>query len=342
MPIPVQFENRLRIPLVASPMFFASGIELVIESCKAGIIGTFPALNQRSSEGFEKWLIEIKTRLSDWEKESAKKAAPFGVNLIVHRSNPRWQADLAICVKHKVPLVITSLGAVADLVSAVHSYGGLVFHDVVNARHGKKAAAAGVDGLIAVCNGAGGHAGITNPFALVAEIRQFFDKTVLLAGSLSHGRDLAAAEMMGADLAYMGTRFLATAEANIADEYQEMIIESCASDILYTPKISGVNANFIRQSIVDAGIDPTDLTPKSELDFGSELDVGNKEHESDKKAWRDIWSAGQGVGSIDKVLNTAELVDNLESEYHAAIARHQEEYTHTFSKLISEKLTDAL
>ncbi|MFQ3188991.1 MAG: nitronate monooxygenase [Paraglaciecola sp.] len=332
MTIPVEFIHRIRIPLIASPMFIASGIELVIESCKAGIVGTFPALNQRTSEGFEAWLVEIQTRLADWEQQTGKQTAPFGVNLIVHRSNPRWQADLAICVKHKVPLIITSLGAVADLVDAVHDYGGLVFHDVVNARHGKKAATAGVDGLIAVCNGAGGHAGITNPFALVAEIRQFFDKTVILAGSLSHGQDVAAAEMMGADMAYMGTRFLATTEANIADDYQDMIISSTANDILHTPKISGVNASFIRQSIVDAGIDPADLTPKSELDFGSELGIDDKSYTREKKAWRDIWSAGQGVGSIDKVLSTAELVDKLVSEYHAAIASHQNKYISTFAK----------
>jgi nitronate monooxygenase len=332
MTIPVEFEYRIRIPLIASPMFIASGIDLVIESCKAGIVGTFPALNQRTSEGFEAWLIEIQTRLADWEKQTGNKAAPFGVNLIVHNSNPRWQTDLAICVKHQVPLIITSLGAVADLVDAVHAYGGLVFHDVVNARHGKKAAAAGVDGLIAVCNGAGGHAGVTNPFALVAEIRQFFDKTVILAGSLSHGRDVAAAEMMGADMAYMGTRFLATTEANIAYDYQDMILNSTANDILYTPKISGVNANFIRQSLVDAGMDPTDLTPKSELDFGAELDIDDKPNTSDKKAWRDIWSAGQGVGSIDKVLSTAALVEKLVSEYHVAIASHQKTYASTFAK----------
>jgi nitronate monooxygenase len=332
MTIPVGFENRLRIPLIVSPMFIASGIELVIESCKAGIMGTFPALNQRTSEGFEAWLVEIQTQLSDWEKQSGNQAAPYGVNLIVHRSNPRWQADLAICIKHKVPLIITSLGAVADLVNAVHDYGGLVFHDVVNARHGKKAAAAGVDGLIAVCNGAGGHAGVTNPFALVSELRRFFNKTLILAGSLSHGRDVAAAQMMGADMAYMGTRFLATSEANIAKDYQNMIISSTANDILYTPKISGVNANFIRQSIVDAGIDPLDLSPKSELDFGSELDIEDKPNTQDKKAWRDIWSAGQGVGSIDKVLSTAELVDKLVSEYHAVIANHHKKYTHTFAK----------
>lgn len=241
----------------------------------------------------------------------------------MHRSNPRWQADLAICVKHKVPLIITSLGTVADLVDAVHAYGGLVFYDVINARHSKKAAAAGVDGLIAVCNGARGHAGITNPFALVAEIRQFFDKTVILAEGLSHGPDMAAAEMMGADMAYMHTRFFATTEANIADDYQDMIICSTAIDVLYTPRISGMNASFIRQNIADAGINPKDLTPKSELDFGSELDVDDKLNTNDKKAWRDIWSAGQSVDSIDKVISTAELVDKLVSEYHAAIAGHQ-------------------
>lgn len=323
MTIPEQFKGRLRLPLIASPMFIASGLELVIETCKAGAVGTFPALNQRTSQGFEDWLIEIKKHLSDWESSTGKKAAPFGVNLIVHKSNPRWQEDLQICVKHQVPLVITSLGAVADLVEAVHGYGGLVFHDVVNARHGKKAAAAGVDGLIAVCNGAGGHAGTTNPFALIAEIRQFFAKTVLLAGSLSRGRDIAAAEMMGADMAYMGTRFLATAEANVAEDYQKMLIDSRASDIIYTPKISGVNANFMRQSIEGAGIDPKDLTPKAELDFGSELDVGSSQSSTDKKAWRDIWSAGQGVGSIEQVQSTGELVDNLVAEYHRAISQQQ-------------------
>jgi nitronate monooxygenase len=335
MTIPVEFQHRLLLPLIASPMFMASGIELVIESCQAGIVGTFPALNQRTSKGFEAWLIEIQSRLSDWEKQTGKKAAPFGVNLIVHRSNPRWQADLAICIKHKVPLIITSLGAVADLVDAVHAYGGLVFHDVVNARHGKKAAAAGVDGLIAVCNGAGGHAGNTNPFALVAEIRQFFAKTLILAGSLSSGRDVAAAQMMGADMAYMGTRFLATVEANITQDYQTLIVNSTANDILYTPKISGVNANFIRQSIVDAGIDPEDLRPRSELDFGAELDIDDKPQTGEKKAWRDIWSAGQGVGSIDKVLSTKDLVEQLVNEYHAAIASQQIQYTSEFAKSAS-------
>ncbi len=315
-------------------MFIASGLELVVETCKAGVIGTFPALNQRTSQGFEDWVIEINKRLSNWEASTGKKAAPFGVNLIVHKSNPRWQTDLDICVKHQVPLVITSLGAVSDLVDAVHSYGGLVFHDVVNARHGKKAATAGVDGLIAVCNGAGGHAGTTNPFALITEIRQFFTKTVLLAGSLSNGRDIAAAEIMGADMAYMGTRFLATEEANIAADYQNMLVASQASDIVYTPKISGVNANFMRQSIEGAGIDPNDLTPKTELDFGSELDIDSNaktpQLNTDKKAWRDIWSAGQGVGAIQRVQKTSELVSNLITEYHQAILQQQTQTAQQF------------
>ncbi len=319
MTVPVQFNDRLRLPLIVSPMFIASGKELVLETCKAGAVGTFPALNQRSSQGFESWLIDIKKHLSDWEATTGNLAAPFGVNLIVHKSNPRWQADLDLCVKHRVPLVITSLGAVSELVDAVHSYGGLVFHDVVNARHGKKAAAAGVDGLIAVCNGAGGHAGITNPFALVTEIRRFFEKTVILAGSLSHGRDIAAAEIMGADMAYMGTRFLSAAEANVTHENQQMLIASQASDIIYTPRISGVNANFMRQSIEAAGIDPQDLKPKSELDFGSELDIENVRSSDEKKAWRDIWSAGQGVGSIDRIQPAGELISDLVAEYQQAI-----------------------
>lgn len=323
MSIPAHFIERLRLPLIASPMFIASGLELVVETCKAGAIGTFPALNQRTSQGFENWLIDIKKHLSDWETHTGKKAAPFGVNLIVHKSNPRWQADLQLCIKHKVPLVITSLGAVAELVDSVHAYGGLVFHDVVNTRHAKKAAAAGVDGLIAVCNGAGGHAGTLNPFALISEIRQFFNKTLLLAGSLSHGRDIAAAELMGADMAYMGTRFLATSEANVVDEYQQMIVDSQASDIVYTPKISGVNANFLRQSIEAAGLDPTDLKPKAELDFGSELDLDKEDAKAEKKAWRDIWSAGQGVGSIDKIQTANELICTLTTEYHQAIRQQQ-------------------
>ncbi len=246
MALPESFKDRLRLPAVAAPMFLASGPQLVIETCKAGMLGSFPALNQRSTEGFEDWLNEIEAALDEFENNTGKKAAPFAVNLIVHKTNPRLQADLEIVVKHKVPVVITSLGAVREVIDAVHSYGGLVFHDVINPRHAKKAADAGVDGLIAVTAGAGGHAGTINPFALVAEIRKFFDKTLLLSGSLSRGGDIAAAQAMGADLAYMGTRFISTREALVPDDYKQMIVESHSADIFFPPNISGVYANFLR------------------------------------------------------------------------------------------------
>lgn len=318
---PDSFQGRLRIPAVAAPMFLASGPELVINTCKAGVVGTFPALNQRSSEGFENWLQQIEAGLA-----YAPNAAPYGVNLIVHRSNPRMAADLELCVKHKVPLVITSLGAVKEVVDAVHSYGGLVFHDIINERHAHKAAAAGVDGLIGVAAGAGGHAGTYSPFALVAEIRKFFDGTVLLAGCLSTGRDIATAELMGADLAYMGTRFINTRECLVSDGYKQMISEASARDILYTPHISGVNANFLRASIEQAGMDPDRLEPVTEVDFGQELAVDADDQAGEKKkgAWKDIWSAGQGVASIDdNAPPVAELVDRLVDEYHAAIDAQQ-------------------
>jgi len=317
MSLPTEFENRLQLPLVVAPMFLASGTQLVTECCKAGVVGTFPALNQRSSEGFEEWLEEIKAELDRVEEESGQKPAPYGVNLIVHKSNPRLAADLALCVKHEVPLVITSLGADSSVVDTIHSYGGLVFHDVVNARHAKKAAAAGVDGLIAVAAGAGGHAGTWSPFALVNEIRQFFDKTVLLAGCMSTGRDIAAARMMGADLAYMGTRFLNTQECMVQEEYKQQITQASAGDIVYTPAISGVNANFIRQSIEAAGLDINNLEAPKTIDFGLELDEASSDEKTSKpKAWKDIWSAGQGVGSIDERPTTAELVSQLQAQYN--------------------------
>jgi len=317
MSLPTELENRLQLPLVVAPMFLASGTQLVTECCKAGVVGTFPALNQRSSEGFEEWLEEIKAELDRVEEESGQKPAPYGVNLIVHKSNPRLAADLALCVKHEVPLVITSLGADSSVVDTIHSYGGLVFHDVVNARHAKKAAAAGVDGLIAVAAGAGGHAGTWSPFALVNEIRQFFDKTVLLAGCMSTGRDIAAARMMGADLAYMGTRFLNTQECMVQEEYKQQITQASAGDIVYTPAISGVNANFIRQSIEAAGLDINNLEAPKTIDFGLELDEASSDEKTSKpKAWKDIWSAGQGVGSIDEIPTTAELVSQLQAQYN--------------------------
>ena len=305
MAMPASFEGRLKLPLVAAPMFLVSGPELVIETCKAGVVGTFPALNQRSSEGFEQWLDQINAELAQ-----AENPAPFGVNLIVHNTNPRVQADLELCVKHKVPLVITSLGAVKEVVDAVHSYGGLVFHDVTNIRHARKAAEAGVDGLIAVCAGAGGHAGTLSPFALVNEIRQFFKGTVLLSGCMSSGQDVATARMLGADLAYMGTRFINSAESLAVDEYKDMIIDSTANDIVYTPKISGIPANFLKPSLADAGLD-AETGERKKVDLGEEL-TAPKEGAS---AWKSIWSAGQGVGSIADKQPVVDLIAELRREY---------------------------
>ena len=306
------FIKELSLPAIAAPMFLISGPKLVIECCKNGIVGTFPALNQRSSEGFEEWLIEIKTALADYEKESGKKAAPFGVNLIVHPTNPRLEADLRLCVKHQVPLIITSLGAVSQVVDAVHSYGGLVFHDVIKKRHAKKAAGAGVDGLILVAAGAGGHAGTINPMTLVAEVRQFFDKNIILSGCISTGRDIASAMQMGADLAYMGTRFINTEESKAPPEYRQMIIEAGASDVTYTAAISGVHANFLAASLQAAGITEEDLKRDTKIDFGKELDT-------EAKAWKTIWSAGQGAATIDDVVPIETLVAQLKEEFKTAV-----------------------
>jgi nitronate monooxygenase len=293
-------------------MFLISGPQLVISCCKQGIVGTFPALNQRSSEGFEEWLIEIKRALQAFEQETGKKPAPFGVNLIVHPTNPRLEADLKLCIKHKVPLIITSLGAVSQVVDAVHSYGGLVFHDIIKKRHAQKAAEAGVDGLILVAAGAGGHAGTLNPMTLVAEVRKFFKKTLILSGCISTGRDIASAMQMGADLAYMGTRFINTTESKAPEDYKKMIIESGASDIIYTAAISGVHANFLAASLQAAGISKEDLTKDHKVDFGKELDT-------EAKAWKTIWSAGQGVATIEDVLPVEELVKQLHHEFVEAL-----------------------
>ncbi|HDZ14894.1 hypothetical protein LCGC14_1174630 [marine sediment metagenome] len=306
------FLNDLSLPVIAAPMFLISGPELVVECCKNGIVGTFPALNQRTSEGFEQWLIEIKSKLEKFEKETGKKAAPFGVNLIVHQTNPRVEADLKLCVKHKVPIIITSLGAVSQVVDAVHSYGGIVFHDIIKKRHAEKAQEAGVDGLILVAAGAGGHAGTINPMTLVAEIKKFFKKTIILSGCISTGRDIASALQMGADLAYMGTRFINTNESKATDEYRKMIINAGADDVVYTASISGVHANFLGASLQAAGITEEDLKKDTKIDFGKELDT-------EAKAWKTIWSAGQGSASIDDNLPVAELVAKLKMEFKAAI-----------------------
>ena len=326
MHLPEILRPGLKLPLVVAPMFLASGPELVKACCKAGVIGTFPALNQRSSEGLDEWLTAIKADLSDWAQTTGETPAAFGVNLVVHKSNARLQDDLAIIVKHQVPLVVTSLGAVQEVVDAVHSYGGVVFHDVVNARFARKAASVGVDGLIAVAGGAGGHAGDWNPFALINEIRQFFDKTVLLAGSLSTGRDIAAARMMGADMAYMGTRFIGTRECQAQDEYKAMLTTSSAADIVYTPKISGVNASFLKPSLDAHGIDLATHQKPDHVDFGAELSVDAAAAQTPvAKPWKDLWSAGHGVGSIADVPPAAELVERLIQDYKAAIAALKED-----------------
>ena len=306
------FIKELSLPIVAAPMFLISGPQLVIECCKNGTVGTFPALNQRSSEGFEEWLIEIKSSLKEFEEQTGKKAAPFGVNLIVHPTNPRLEADVKLCVKHKVPLIITSLGAVSEVVDAIHGYGGLVFHDVIKKRHAEKAAEAGVDGLILVAAGAGGHAGTINPMTLVAEIKKFFHKTILLSGCISTGRDIASALQMGADLAYMGTRFINTNESKATPEYRQMIIDAGASDVVYTAAISGVHANFLGASLKAAGITEKDLKKDRKIDFGKELDT-------EAKAWKTIWSAGQGSALITDTLPVAELVSHLKSEFKEAV-----------------------
>lgn len=307
----------LQLPVIAAPMFLVSGPEIVLACCRAGVIGTFPALNERTSEGFETWLDQIKAGLG----AATQGTRNYGVNLIVHKSNPRLQADLDICIKHKVPLVITSLGAVPDVVDAIHSYGGVVFHDVINLRHAQKAAGAGVDGLIAVAAGAGGHAGTMSPFALVNEIRQFFAGQIILSGCLSTGRDVATAQMMGADYAYMGTRFINTRESRAVEGYRNMINQAAARDIVYTDKVSGVYANFLQKSLENTGmLNAEGASDKHKnIDFGEEL---QPPEDSSNSAWRDIWSAGQGVGSISDSPAVADLVSQLSKEYQAACEQH--------------------
>ena len=306
------FINDLNLPVVAAPMFLISNPNMVIECCKNGIVGTFPALNQRTSEGFEAWIIEIKDALAAFEKETGQKAAPFGVNLIVHPTNPRLEADVKLCMKHQVPLVITSLGAVSMVVDAIHSYGGLVFHDIIKKRHAEKAAEAGVDGLILVSAGAGGHGGSLNPMSLVAEVKEIFKKTILLSGCISTGKDVASALQMGADLAYMGTRFINTDESVAPEAYKKMIVDAGANDVVYTAAISGVHANFLAASLEAAGITAEDLKKDVKIDFGKELDT-------EAKAWKTIWSAGQGVTTIKDTISVKALVERLRSEFIDAL-----------------------
>ena len=318
MPLPASLTDSLSLPLVAAPMFLISGPELALACCKQGIVGSFPALNQRTSEGFEEWLIQMNEELAAYRSANPEaKTAPYAVNLIVHRTNPRWQADLELCVKHKVPIIITSLGAASQVVEAVHSYGGVVFHDVTNQKHARKAAEAGVDGIIAVAAGAGGHAGTINPFVLVHEIREVFDGTILLAGGLSHGEDLLAAQALGADLAYLGTRFINTFESQADEAYRNMIIEAVSGDIIHTPAVSGVPASFMRQSLEAAGFPMDELNQAGEINYGEKL----KPIDDEAKAWKTVWSAGQGVSQIHDVLTVPDLVSRLTEEYRNARER---------------------
>ncbi|WP_367394458.1 NAD(P)H-dependent flavin oxidoreductase [Pseudomonas sp. X4] len=311
MSLPASLEQRLRLPVVAAPMFLISNPRLVLACCSSGVVGSFPALNQRDSAGFKAWLEEIEAGLAQLQA-----TAPYAVNLIVHPTNPRLQADLALCVEHRVPIVITSLGAVKEVVDAVHGYGGLVFHDVTTRRHAEKAAEAGVDGLIAVAAGAGGHAGTWSPFALAAEIRQFFDKTLLLAGCLNHGHEILAAQMLGADLAYMGTRFIATAESQAPSAYKQMLLDSHAADIVHTPAVSGVPASFLRPSLEQAGYDMNAIKCSHEQGKLKPID-------DEAKAWKTVWSAGQGVGGIDDLPSASALIGRLHDEYRDALERCQ-------------------
>lgn len=318
MALPESLKNSLSLPLVAAPMFLISGPELALACCRQGIVGSFPALNQRSSEDFEKWVIQMNEGLDDLRQTHPDtKIAPYAVNLIVHRTNPRWEADLELCVKHQVPIVITSLGAATRVTEAVHSYGGMVFHDVTNQKHARKAAEAGVDGIIAVSAGAGGHAGTINPFVLVHEIREVFDGIILLAGALSKGEDILAAQVMGADLCYMGTRFINTTESLAEAAYQKMILEAVSGDIIHTPAVSGIPANFMRQSLEAAGYPMDKLNEPGKLDYGEKLKPVNDE----AKAWKTVWSAGQGVSQITDVVSVSDLVQRISNEYQEARSR---------------------
>ncbi|KKW89591.1 NAD(P)H-dependent flavin oxidoreductase [Sphingobium chungbukense] len=306
MSLPKFLEGRLSLPLIGSPMFIVSQPALVIAQCRAGIVGSFPSLNARPSGMFEQWLQHLNEALTDRD-------APFAVNLIVHRTNNRLEEDLALCVKYRVPIVITSLGAREDVNRAVHSYGGIVLHDVINNVFARKAIEKGADGLIAVAAGAGGHAGTLSPFALVEEIRAWFDGPLALSGAIATGRSIAAARMMGADFAYMGSSFIATEEANAEAAYKRMIVDSGAGDIVYSDVFTGVLGNYLRPSITAAGFDPDKLPKASDMDF-ADLSGG------EKKAWRDVWGAGQGIGAIRKVQPAAAFIAQLKAEYQAAVA----------------------
>lgn len=313
MALPSLFRNRLRVPLIGAPMFIVSGPELVIAQCQAGIVGAFPALNARPQEQLDAWLVQIKTALEEYAAAHPDEpVAPYAVNQIVHASNTRLQADMEVCIRHEVPIIITSLRPPADVVKAVHGYGGLVFHDVISIRHARKAIEQGVDGIIAVTAGAGGHAGTLSPFALVKEIRREFDGAIILSGAMTSGGDVLAAQAMGADLAYMGTRFIATEEGNAVPAYKEMIVDSAAADIVYSPVFTGVHGSYLRGSIERAGLDPDALV----ADDATPMDFAERD-QNDAKAWKDIWGAGQGVGTIDDISPARDVIMQIEQEYRA-------------------------
>lgn len=304
--------QQLSLPVISAPMFIVSGPELVIAQCASGIVGSMPALNARPQSQLTEWLTQIETALAKLKRQDpTRKIAPYAINHIIHKSNDRVHEDMAVCAEHKVPLIITSLRAPNNVVDAVHAWGGKVFHDVTTLRHAHKALEAGVDGLILVCAGAGGHAGTLSPFALLAEVRKVFDGPVVLSGAIAKGGDVLAARAMGADFAYIGTRFIASVEARAAQAYKEMLVQAQANDIIYTPFFTGIPGNYLKSSIAAAGLDPEQLphADSSAMDFGT----------SRSKPWRDIWGAGQGVGSIDSILPVASIVDKLKNEYRLAM-----------------------
>jgi nitronate monooxygenase len=307
MTLPAILRDRLRLPVVAAPMFIVSQIDLVLAECRAGIVGSFPSLNARPNGLFEQWLQRLATELTEAD-------APYAVNLIVHRSNPRLEEDLALCVQYRVPIIITSLGAREDVNQAIHGYGGIVLHDVIHDAYARKAIEKGADGLIAVAAGAGGHAGTLSPFALIQEIRSWFDGPLALSGAIANGRSIAAARALGADLAYVGSALIATEEANAAAAYKQAIVDGGASDIVYSNYFTGVHGNYLRPSILAAGLDPDALAQAdaTKMDFAAASDG--------VKAWRDIWGSGQGIGAVDAVVPVAELVARLDAEYRAAVA----------------------
>ena len=317
--LPDILKDNLRLPIIGSPMFIVSNPTLVSAQCKAGIVGSFPALNARPQSLLKDWIREIKDDIAAYKEENpTAKVAPFAVNQICHVTNDRLIPDMETCVEEKVPIIITSLRPPQEIVDAAHSYGGLVYHDVINMRHARKAAEDGVDGLILVAAGAGGHAGMLSPFAIVREVKKWFDGTILLSGAIGDGFCVASALAMGADLAYIGSRFIATKEANAEDEYKQMLVDSAADDIVYSSLFTGVHGNYLKPSVSKAGFDPDNLpeADKTTMNLGS---GGN----TDAKAWKDIWGCGQGIGNIDSVETIGEVVDSLEAEYKEAIAELQ-------------------